>query len=526
MTGNVIVSKRLVFLNSAGAAVTRVLNVTVLLWVYQYLLKQLPSEEFSIYSVVMSVMMFIPILTAVFSSGVVRYLVAAYAQGDDRRVGEIATTMVLILTGVVIVALAAATVFISYLDSVLTIEPEFVSNAQIMMGVLIFSFFLRLPFFPLAQGLYINQQFIVQNAIDIGTQLLQMILLCMLLYFVSTSPLWLIVSSAIAESINLLLRIVFSYRLIPALRFKWRNFRPSLVPELLNFGLWQTVSLLAQDIRENSDVIVLNKFATSLDVNAFTIGSLAHRQLRSFSALVTTPVQPALIALYATGQSARLKNVYLRTGRYALLLIMALVTPGCIYSDALIHWYLGPKYYEYQSASTVMVLLLLTYPLQYGHLLLGRIVSASARVRPYALIFLISQMINLGLSIYFVWGLHLGAIGSALATLIVTAALMLFFFGPVAGRYLSFPLSSWLRETAIPGFIPTLFGGIVWGALYFLIHPTGLVSLGLCGFFGLVVYTAAALAFSLGPDERLGLKERVRGMFIFLKESVTSGSGN
>jgi O-antigen/teichoic acid export membrane protein len=525
MTGNVIVSKRLVLLNSAGAAVTRVLNITVLLWVYQYLLTRLSPEEFSIYPVVMSVMMFVPILTAVFSGGVVRYLIAAYARGDDCRISEITTTMTIVLAGVVLVALAASSVFIAGLDRILTIAPEYALNARVMMGILIFSFFLRLPFFPLAQGLYMSQRFILQNAIDIGTQLLQMALLCVLLFFVSTSPLWLVVSSAAADFLNLFIRLAVSFRFVPSLRFRWRYFRPSLIPELLNFGFWQTVSQIAQDIRENSDTLVLNKLATSLDVNAFYLGSLVHRQLRSFSYMVTTPVQPALIALFETGQSARLRNLYLRSGRYALILIMALVTPCCIFSDALLRLYVNQRYSEYRSASVVMVLLLLTYPLQYGHLFLGRIVSASARVRPYALIFLISQIINLGLTIYFVWILHMGAVGSALATLIVTIILMVFFFGPLAGRYLSFSLKDWIRETAIPGFIPTLFGGAMWGALFFLIHPSGLLSLGMCGIIGLAVYAAAFYAFSLRQNERRALKDRIHGMLVYLRTLNTDSGG-
>ena len=49
---HVAVSKKLVAINSASQVVARVLNITVLLWAYQYLLKRIPAEEFAILPIV------------------------------------------------------------------------------------------------------------------------------------------------------------------------------------------------------------------------------------------------------------------------------------------------------------------------------------------------------------------------------------------------------------------------------------------------------------------------------------------
>ena len=58
MNETVPISKRLVLINSASSMIARMLNVTVLLWLHRHLLGRISAEEYSIYPVLMAVMVF------------------------------------------------------------------------------------------------------------------------------------------------------------------------------------------------------------------------------------------------------------------------------------------------------------------------------------------------------------------------------------------------------------------------------------------------------------------------------------
>ena len=97
MSTQVEISKKLVLINSASSLVTRVLNISVLIWLQQYLLKRITPEEYSLLPVIYSVMMFAPLITTILTGGLGRYIVVAYAKHDDNRVTQIVSTMFPIL---------------------------------------------------------------------------------------------------------------------------------------------------------------------------------------------------------------------------------------------------------------------------------------------------------------------------------------------------------------------------------------------------------------------------------------------
>ena len=138
MNSQVEISKRLVFINSASSLVSRVLNVSVLIWMYQYLLRRISAEEYSLLPVLGSIMLFAPLLTTVLTGGLGRYIVEAYAKGDERRVTQIVSTMFPLLLGAGFLFLALGWLFSWHIDRILTLSPERLWDARIMMGLMMF----------------------------------------------------------------------------------------------------------------------------------------------------------------------------------------------------------------------------------------------------------------------------------------------------------------------------------------------------------------------------------------------------
>ena len=57
------ISKRLVIINSLSSILTIVLEMIFNFWLYQYLARRITPEEYSLLPVVMSIMIFTPLLT-------------------------------------------------------------------------------------------------------------------------------------------------------------------------------------------------------------------------------------------------------------------------------------------------------------------------------------------------------------------------------------------------------------------------------------------------------------------------------
>jgi hypothetical protein len=93
MASRIEISKRLVLLNTASAVLTRAINVSLIVWLHQYLLRRISPEEYQLLPLLMSIIVLLPLMTAFLTAGLGRFMLTAYAQGDDRQVTQIVSTM-------------------------------------------------------------------------------------------------------------------------------------------------------------------------------------------------------------------------------------------------------------------------------------------------------------------------------------------------------------------------------------------------------------------------------------------------
>ena len=503
MDTKVEISKKLVLINSGSSVIARALNVSVLVWMHQYLLHRISPEEYSLLPVLLAVMAFTPLLTTILTSGLGRYIVEAYAKNDERRIVQIVSTMFPLLLAAGLGVFAGGCVFSWYIDHVFKIDPERIWEARIMMALLIFSLAVRLPLSPFGVGLYVRQKFVLRNLINVCAEVLRITILFVLLVAVSPRVLWVVVAMVSTELVRLLVRMIVSRRLVPSLRFRFREITWSCARQITSFGMWNFVGEIARIIHSAAAPIILNKLATPLDVTCFHIGSIASRQFGSWHSFVYTPLLPALTAMHATQSRKKLRRAYLRGGRYALWAAVLFGLPFIIFRQEIITLYIGPKFLP---AATVMGLLLVMLPIVMGQEMIFSIAHACAQLGTTTKRAIAIQFMSLGLMLYLVGVMKTGAIGAALAVMIsgiVGTALLIY---PMAFRMVEVRFSRWRRETLVPGILPGIPATAAWLAMRTIIHPETWMQLALCAVVGGIVFVAVLVIFCLQDYEKTELK--------------------
>ena len=493
------ISKKLVLINSASSLATRMLSLSVLVWLQQYLLKRISPEEYSLLPLLYSVMAFAPLITTVLTGGLGRFITVAYARDDDEEVTRIVSTMFPILCVAGVLFLAGGWTFAWYVDRVLTIAPERVWDARIMMAILMFSAAIRLPLAPFGAGFFVRQKFVLENLIQVGTEIFRLTLLFTLLFGVSTRVLWVITASTVAELVNLTITRSISMRLVPELRFRINAIHWPIAKEITSFGGWSLVGQVADTMSTSLDVILLNRFGTAVDVTTFHVGTLPQRKLSSFTSVIQSSLGPVLTSMYATRDERRLKSTYLRVGRYALWASLLVACPCMVFSREIIDLYIGA---EYAAAGTVMLVSFALYPIGYGSLLRPAIAHAMGRVRENNLIVLLMAAVNVSATVYFVCFLRWGAVGSALGTFIGQFTMVPLLVWPFGLRLVKATWREFLGETLGPGLAPAAVCGALLVALKLAIDPSTWLMLAVCAALGMLVYGAVTVLFCLFPVDR------------------------
>lgn len=452
MKSQITISKKLVVINSASSLLIQVIGISALIWVQQYLLKRISLDEYSLLPIVYSLLVFLPFFSFILASGIKRYVTEAYAKNDLSRVTKIVSTMfpILLFGSGVLICLG---LLLSYnIDKILKIDPQFVDQAQYMLMLLIGAEAFRLSMTAFNSGLYVKQKFVLENLVHLISESIRLALLFFLLFEVSVSILWVVVSTTVATVLQVGTSFILSLRLVPSQRFRIRMFDMSIFRELVNFGGWTTVIGLSGTLRKAADPFILNRFGTPLDVACFHLGSLIPNKLEIIiNQSFLRSVSPAIVGLHASGENDKLRRLYLRLGRFALWGVLLITIPFFVHYDQIIILYVGE---EFEIAGLVLVLLIACYPILYGNILIKQLANARLMVRGMAIRESVSTGFNLLLTLVLVGYYQLGALGSAIATFIAYGLGSIVLYWPFGTMMAGVRLAEVFSEILLPGLTP------------------------------------------------------------------------
>ena len=493
-----MVSQRFVAINAASSVLTRLLNVFGLLWMFQYLLARVPPEEFAVYPVVAAIMVFAPLFFSVFTGGISRYIVEAYATEDRERVSEIVSSIMPLLGGISLAFAAAGLTFAWFIDHVLRIPPEMLETTRLMMALLVVGFALRMGLLPFGVGHHVHQRYVELNLLGVARDVLRVGLMFVLLTNVSASVLWVVVAGAVADLAHLVAVIVRSVGFVPELRFRLSLVQKGIAGKLVSFGLWTTVGQLANMMYINAATLLLNIQGSAIDVTNYYLGSTAFRQIQTMISFAQQPLQTALIAMHARKEHERLARTALRGGRYGLWASLFVATPLVVLADDIVAIYIGAAFSD---AALVLILFMVIFPFTQPTVLLPAIAMAQARVRIYNLAAMITNLSGLVL-ILLVGVENLGAVGVTAALTATTVLSQLAFFWRLQFRLVGLTIGPFLRRTLLLGLLPAFPTAAVLLGLKLVMPIQGWGTLILVVAGGSVAYLVTLAGFCLDAQDR------------------------
>lgn len=499
------ISKALVLTNVASQVVTHGLNITVLVWLNQYLIRMVDTEEYELYPIVLAPMVLVPVLTAFLGTATSRYLIEAYAKQESDRVISIVSTVTPYYASLASVLLAFGGIFAWNIDHILTIrDAGLVRDAQLMFGLLVAATAFRVALAPYAQGMMIRQRFVIRNLLELATHLLRNALLLALIFGVGPRVLWVVVAAVSAESLGFCVRIWVSRRLVPELRFRRQSREPELGRELIAFGGWTLLQNVATAMRRGAHVVVLNKLAYDLDVAAFHLAALVRNQIQIVVRNITAPLLPPLVAMHTHGKKEALASVYLRGGRIALWITMTAITPIFVFRRQLVELYIPTKVDLHEIVIGALALILPVIPITQGNLMMGRLALATRRIRPVAVLALLQQTIALLACIVLVGVFDMGVVGAAWAIFGTAVVIQPCLSWPLGRRLADVTWKTWFLETFLRGCGPALATAGFWYLCDHWMHldqPTW-TRLGSVIAVGWVLYGAVTLALMTQVDRQ------------------------
>ncbi|MFW5879273.1 MAG: lipopolysaccharide biosynthesis protein [bacterium] len=500
------ISKGLLLINSLSGVAAKVINLLLLLWLQQYLIRRIPTEEYSLYPVFVSISMFMLTAKAVFTGGIARYLIAARANNDNQRITEIASTTFVLNSSIALFIFIIGLPVAFSIENFLKIDPEYYRDARIIMALVLTSFCLKLAFATFESGLIVEQRFVTINIINVSMTVLRLLLLFIFVVGVSPRVLWVVIATEAANMTSLLLFGIMSKKHIPALRIKLNKIRKKTVKAILSFGVWSFVGQLANRIRTAADPIILNQMAGSFTVTIYYIGSLIPRNIYQIVQHATQAILPSLTAMYETGQGDKLSRTYIRYGRVLTWILLFVGLPFMVLHREIMSLYAGS---EYAKAGTVLLILLIAEAIEQSYSGVVKLAIASAKMKTLSILSLITQAFNLTLTLVLVGFFKYGAVGAAASTLITRIALEYWVFSIYGAKLAGVTYLRWFKGAFLRGIIPFIVGIPVMMLLKRVWIPENWLHIFLQACIGIIVYLIVMIGFSAGRADRKDMKRLI-----------------
>ena len=236
---------------------------------------------------------------------------------------------------------------------------------------------------------------------------------------------------------------------------------------------------------------------------------------------MTNPLTPPLVALHVEGAAQRLRSSYLRVSKYAIWAAMLVGCPLLVFSREFFQLYLKEAYAAHAVAAPVMSIAIISLAVAFTNYMVWLIASAVGDIGRLMRRLFLAQMVNLGLTLYFVAGLGMGAIGAALASLIVAAVSSVVFYLPEGMRLTGLTVGEWWRRTVMPGLFPGLVACLALAGLERSFgSPQEWLELAFYSAAGGAVYVGVILLLCLDEKERSDVREALEQIMLRIRTTL------
>lgn len=211
-----------------------------------------------------------------------------------------------------------------------------------------------------------------------------------------------------------ILRLIYLKTILPQMTINFRkHFDWKELKKMRGFSGYQILNQISDILMYNSDKLIIQKVLGSVSIVMYEVANKPNLFFQSFISLPLSAILPACSAAYARGDKEFLNKMLIKGTRIYLTLTLPVIFAFIICMKPFLELWVGK---EYLSVAICAQLFLATYMVACPFKVFSHMMVGKARVFEYGLTKFVYAIINIPLSIYFVF--KFGIIGGIIVTVL------------------------------------------------------------------------------------------------------------
>jgi O-antigen/teichoic acid export membrane protein len=334
----------LIVIKNAAANVMRGgATAVVALALPHFLTRALSPDRFGAWSLMLQVAACASYLDLGLQTAVARHVAQLMESGDERRINQLASTALTMLTAAGGLALAAIGILLWKLPVFFHgIPPPLFHEFRLAALLLATSTCAQLPLSTYT-GILIGRHRNEYPALAIGGSRLAGGAAAIAAGFLSNSLLVIAACVAIANLLGSLLQAAFAYRIQPALRIRLFASDWKLAAQLARYCTGLTVWSFGVFLVNGMDLVVVGHFQFSA-VGYYSIATALITCFIGFNFAVINAFMTPIAALHVRGEFGSIRNSVLLATRWIIVVNMALTALVFIFGETALTYWVGSAY--------------------------------------------------------------------------------------------------------------------------------------------------------------------------------------
>ena len=334
----------------------RLLIVSVCsLFTTKYALKALGVDDFGLFSVVGSVIVFMAIINTIMVSTSTRFITVALGKGDIEDANKQFNINLIIH-----IVIAIATVVIALPLGEIYIHKFINYNGDIHNAVMVFRIsliasaisFIGVPYNGLLMA---KEKFIVFCSRDVFTAIIKLVVAILLVHYFDNKLLIYALTLGIVTAYPTVAFVIYCRKHYSEI-VKFRLIRDKKrYKEVFTFSAWTAFGAIATIARQQGAALIVNSFFNTIMNTALGIANTVNVLITQFSQNISKPIAPQITKSYAVGDLKRCSTLMVMTSKYGFMLMLFISAAFLVEPEWILSLWLGdvPQY-------TVTFLMLMT----------------------------------------------------------------------------------------------------------------------------------------------------------------------
>ena len=247
-------------------------------------------------------------ITLALNSMAGRFITIEFNKGDLNKANKYYSSVLFANIILTIVLAIPLFVIVFNLDGLINIDPEYLSDVQLLFTFSFISFLLGILFSVYSLSTFIKDRLDLAYYVEIFTNILRAVLLFILLGLFEPKVYYVGLTALIMNVVWSVYNFFIKKKLMPEFKINIHNVSVKYIRTLVFAGMWNSIQKLGQILLDGLDILISNLFINSLAMNNLSFAKTMPGIIAALLNKVAANFVPNNTVLYAQGKMLELKH--------------------------------------------------------------------------------------------------------------------------------------------------------------------------------------------------------------------------